>query len=301
VIRRLLLVLACAAGPLAAAVVPGAIAAERPPQVDFNGAFELDAANGFHVFGLVASFEGKAQVSMFVSKDGEAAIYTARGVGTPNSVDVDFGALGKVDLEAVPTGKIETVGSDCGGQGKTTTVPGSEFIGTVEFHGEESFTEFSATRLPLRVDPLLHLVCAGGPGVTTTSGPHTGGILLKARTADSPSLVLQQNHPGASVFYEVRLHEKEGTVQVSRTVSGRLGAGAIRYAPSLESASFAAASPFSGNATYTGRAAPNRASPGRGAWLGSLKVDFPGHAAVSIAGPTFKASVKHAHRTETPR
>lgn len=280
-----------------ALLLPTASGAGRV-KLDFDGAIELEGSNGFHVFGLIASFEGKAQVSLFVSKKGEVAIYTARGVGTANSVAVDFGSLGKVDLEVVPTGKEETVGPACGPKGKTTTVPASEFVGTVEFHGEDGFTEFTATHLPLELDPLLRLICVG-PGVSTTTNGHVNGVLLKAKTAGGPKLVIQQNHPGAPAFYEARMHEKEGKVQVSRNVHGHLGAGAIRYAPSLESASFSPASPFTGSATYTGRTPPRAASPGHGAWLGSLKVDFPGHPAVTLAGPTFKASIVHAHRTET--
>jgi hypothetical protein len=293
-LRRVIAVVAAVA---VMALAPGAVAAEAPPKLAFNGAFELGATNGFHVFGLVASFEGKAQVSLFVGGAGEVAIYTTRGVGTANSVAVDFGALGKVDLEVRPTGEEETVHSNCGGP-KATTIPGSEFVGTVEFHGEDGFTEFSATHLPLRYEPLFNLICPG-PGSGTTSGSHVGGVQLKVKTPQSPSLLIQQNHPGARVFYEAKMHEKEGTVQVSRSVSGHLGAGALRYAPTLESASFLPASPFTGKATYTARTAPKEVRPGTGTWRGSLKVDFPGHPGVPIAGPAFKASIVHAHRTES--
>ena len=293
-LRRVIAVVAAVA---ALAIAPAAIAAEAPPKLAFDGAIELSATNGFHVFGLVASFEGKAQVSLFVGKAGETAVYTARGVGTANGVAVDFGSLGKVDLEVRPTGENETVHSKCGSP-KTATVPGSEFVGTVEFHGEEGFTEFSASHLPLRFKPLFDLICPG-VSIGTTSGSHVRGVLLKAKTPNSPSLLIQQNHPGARVFYEAKMHEKEGPVQVSRTVSGHLGAGAVRYAPTLESASFAAAPPFTGTATYAGRTSPGETSPGTGTWRGSLKVDFPGHPGVPIAGPSFKASIVHAHRAES--
>lgn len=279
------------------AVAPGAIAAEPPPKLAFDGGIELSATNGYHVFGLISSFEGKAQVSLFVGKAGETAIYTARGVGTESSVAVDFGPLGKVDLEVRPTGSSETI-RPCGGKGKPTTIPASEFIGTLEFHGEDAFTEFSATNLPLRIEPLAHLVC-GGVTVGTTSGSHVGGVQLKAKSANGPLLVIQQNHPGAQVFYEASMHEKEGTVQVSRSISGRLPAASIDYAPSLGSASFAAPSPFTGKATYIGRTPPGETRPGTGTWRGSLRVDFPGHADVPLAGSGFSATIVHAHRTES--
>ena len=288
---------AIAAAALVLAVVPGAVAAGPPPKLAFDGAIELSATHGYRVFGLVASFEGKAQVSLFVGKSGEEAIYTAQGEGTDDSVNVDFGSLGKVDLELRPTGQNETVRSKCGK--RATTVPGSEFVGTVEFHGEEGFTEFSATQLPLRLEPLLDLVCGSLAVTGMEGGSGVPGVLLKAKTANSPSLLIEQNHPGARVFYKAKMHEKEGRVQVSRSVSGHLGAGALRYAPSLESASFAAASPFAGTATYTGLTAPSEAGPGHGTWRGSLKVDFPGHVGVPIAGLGFKASIVHARRTES--
>jgi opacity protein-like surface antigen len=280
------------------AVVPVATAAE-PVKPDFDGVIELSGTNGYRVFGLVASFNGIGQVSLFVGKAGEEAIYTARGEGTANGLDVDFGSLGKVDVELRPTGKNETLHSKCGGKGKAVTIPANELVGTIEFHGEEGFTEFAATRTPLQIRPLLNIVCGGMFSVGTTSGSHVGGVQLKAGTAGNPSLLIQQNHLGARVFYEAKMHEKEGRVQVSRTVTGRLGAGAIRYLPSLESASFTAASPFSGRATYAGRTPPREARPGTGTWRGSLKVDFPGHAGVPIAGPGFKASIIHARRTES--
>jgi hypothetical protein len=268
--------------------------------VDFDGAIEMRATNGYHVFGLIASFEGKAQVSLFVGKGGEEAIYTGRGVGTENSVAVDLGPLGKVDLEARPTGRSETI-HPCGGKAKPTTVPGSELVGTLEFHGEEGFTEFSATNLPLKVDVLARLVCGSPVGIGTTKGFGVEGVALGVKGPRGPSLLIQQNHRGAKVLYEASMHEKEGTVQVSRSVRGHLPAEALRYAPSLETASFAASSPFTGSATYAGRTPPSETHPGTGTWRGSLRVDFPGHAAVPLAGSAFKATIVHAHRTETRR
>lgn len=294
-LRRLIAVVAAIA---LMALVPGAVAAEPPPKLAFNGAIELTGSNGYRVFGLIASFEGKAQVSLFVKKAGGVAIYTARGEGTDDRVNVDFGPLGKVDLAVRPTGGSETIRS-CGGKGKPTTVPAWEFVGTLEFHGEGGFTEFSAANLPLLVDPLVHLICGSPVGIATTSGSHVGGVLLKAKAANSPALLIQQNHPGARVFYEAKMHEKEGSVQVSRNVSGRLPAGSIRYASSLGSASFAGSSPFTGKAAFAGRTPPGETRAGTGSWRGSLRVDFPGHPGVPIAGPAFKASIVHARRTES--
>jgi hypothetical protein len=169
----------------------------------------------------------------------------------------------------------------------------AEFVGTIEFHGEEGFTEFSATSTPLLLQPLLSLVC----GPLSISGVESGGVLLKAKAPGGPSLLIQQSEPGAHDFYEAKMHEREGTVQVSRTVQGYVGAGALRHAPSFESASFSAPSPFAGKATYSGPKVEPETGIGHGTWRGSLKVGFPGHAAVPIAGPGFKGSIVRAHRT----
>jgi hypothetical protein len=294
-LRRLIAIVAVGA---VIAIVPGAVAAE-PVKPAFDGLIEMRGTNGYHLLGLVASFNGIGQVTFFVHKTGEQAIYTARGEGTANSVDIDLGRLGRIDVEVRPTGQDETLHSQCGGQGKTTTVPASELVGTVEFQGEEGFTEASAANLPLRLEPLLGLVCGSGLGIGTTSGSHVHGVLLKAKRAGGPSLEIQQNHPGASVFYEAAVHEKEGGVAVSRTVRGHLGAGAARFDPSLGAASFTGASPFTGQASYIGRTPPGETRPGTGTWRGSLKVDFPGKADVRLAGPGFQASIVHARRTES--
>jgi hypothetical protein len=292
-LRRLIPIVAAAV----LAIVPGAGAAE-PAKPAFDGLIELTGTNGYHLSGLIVSANGIGQVTLFVGRAGEAATYTARGEGTTDSLDVDFGRLGKVDVEVRPTGKNETFPRECGGH-KPVTVPATELVGSIEFHGEGGFTDATATNLPLRLAPLLNLICGHGLGVTTTSASHFRGVLLRAKKAGGPKLEIEQNHPGAPVFYEAAVHEKEGPVAVTRAVRGHLGAGALRFDPSLEAASFTGAAPFTGKATYSGRTPSIMASPGTGTWRGSLKVDFPGAAAVPIAGPGFKASVVHAHRTES--
>ena len=278
-----------------------AVAAEsaRPPRPSFDGAIALRGTHGYRVSGIVASDGKVGAVTLFVEKGGEVATYAARGEGTTNGIDVDLGRLGRIDVELRPTGASEKVHESCDGKGKAVTIPKYEFVGTIDFRGEEGFTEVEATHTPLLIAPLLQLVCgAASSSETVTGGSNVKGVLVTAEAAGGPSLTIQQNHLGAPVFYRAKMHEKEGNVQVSRTVRGHLGAGALRYAPSLSTASFSAASPFHGSARYVGSPPPPEGGPGRGAWRGSLKVDFLGHANVPVAGPGFKASINHAHHTE---
>ncbi|MBS1889022.1 MAG: hypothetical protein JSU06_17735 [Actinobacteria bacterium] len=278
---------------LLGAFAPAALADEPLPK-GAEGTFELQGTNGYQVFGLIGSTGTSGMLSLFVEKRGAAAIYTVRGEVTREHVRFNLGALGDVDVIVQPTGRMETVGSKCG---KPTRIEGEEYTGTIAFHGEEGFTDVEATRTPLRLEPILDLVC-GGMGGSEVSGGGLPGVVLRIASNDGPGLRLNQNHRGAPVFYEARMTEREGAMRVDRTVSGHLGGGALSYDPTLSSARFSAGAPFSGNATYAGRRLAREARPGQGSWLGTLAVDFPGRAGVPLAGPDFSASIVHARRTE---
>jgi hypothetical protein len=150
----------------------------------------------------------------------------------------------------------------------------------------------------LRLKPVLNLVC-GTSGYGEDFGPRAPGVRIRVRQKLGPKLQLNQNHRGAGVIYGVEIAEQEGAVRVKRSVGGRLGAGALSYAPSLGSATFTGAGPFEGEATYAGVHPPESTHPGSGAWRGDLKVDFPGAAGVRLAGPGFTASIIGARRTES--
>lgn len=278
---------------------PPASAAE-PTHRGLEGSFLLKGTHGYQVKGWVVS-TGKGDAGLlllFVGKPGEQAIYRFHGTVTGEAVDFDLGALGEFDATVQPTGKQETLTSQCG-SGGPQTIEGSEYVGTIAFHGEEGFTEAEASRTPLLLSPLTEIVCGlsvegkeGGDGVR--------GAGLAVRRKGGPSLALVQNRPGAPVFYSAHLNETKGTVMIERTVTGYLHGGAMTYAPSLATAHFLGASPFSGSASYAGRSLPRPGRPGTGPWRGNLTVDFPGHAGVPLTGPGFKASIFAVHR-DRPR
>jgi hypothetical protein len=277
--------------------VPIAGADEPLPQ-GAEGTFELQGAHGYRLFGIIASTGTTGVLELFVSKGGEEATYIAHGEVTREHVHFDLGKLGDIDVAVQPTGQTEDVGSKCG---KPTVIEGEEYVGTIDFQGEEGFTSAEASSTPLSLEPIFDLVCGGSVGVGTSSGEGIPGAQLEIASHGGPSLRLDQNHAGAPVFYEAHLSEKEGAVTVHRTVTGRLGGGALSYTPTLAAASFSAGAPFSGAATYSGTRPAHEARPGKGTWRGSLKVDFPGHRGVRLAGPDFSASIVHAKRTESHR
>jgi hypothetical protein len=294
-LRRLLSSLLAAAA-LAAFLAPAASADETLGK-GLEGSFTLNGTHGFEVRALIASYgEGDAgQIVLFVGKKNQQAIYIAKGTVTKESVDFDLGALGEVKAAVQPSGKKETLTSKCEG-GEKQTIEGAEYVGTIAFHGEEGFTEAAATRAPLSLTPLNELLC---PELTTDGqegGDGVRGAGLAIKRKGGPSLKLAKNRPGARVFYQAQIKEKEGTVTVERSVGGYLAASALTFAPSLKTAHLTGAGPLSGSAIYTGKSLPSVSRPGKGPWRGNLTVDFPGHADVPIAGPGFKASIFAVHR-----
>ncbi len=280
-------------------VVAPAARADEPLAKGAEGAFVLHGTHGYKLLGIVGSTgtpgpRGSGVLILSVSRKSDHVTYFVRGEVTKEHVHFDLGALGEIDAAVQPTGRNETVRSKCG---KSATVEGQEYVGTVDFHGAEGFTEAAAARTPLRLDPLANLVCAG-IAISEAPGGRGPGIELKVAAKRGPRLTIEENRPGARVLYEASMTEKEGRVRVKRAISGHLGAGALRYPPSLTSATFAAGAPFSGKAIYSGAGPTRVGRPGKGMWRGSLEVDFPGHAGVRLAGPGFKASIVHARRTE---
>jgi hypothetical protein len=276
----------------------GSVAADEPLPKGFEGSFKLEGSHGYKIQGIIAS-TGKGTAGVLIlgaRKKGTTAEYFAKGEVTAERVDFDLGALGSVEAEVRSTGREETVHSDCGG--KSLTVPGQEYVGTIELRGEEGFTVARADRAKVEFKPLLDLVC---PGLSSggSSGEGLRGVQLKVKRIGVPSLLLDQNHPGAPVSYEASMAEKRGGILISRSASGHLGAGALGFEPDLSTATFAAGAPFSGTASYLGKRPPREVTPGTGTWRGNLKIDFPGDAGVRLAGPGFTASVIHARRTES--
>jgi hypothetical protein len=294
VFRRLLCVVLAALATLALA--GSSAGAAEPTHEGLQGSFRLKGTNGYEIEGwVVATGKGDAGLLLlFVSKRGEQAIYRFHGSVTREAVDFDLGGLGEVSATVQPTGKQETLTSRCT-SGEPRTIEGSEYIGAISFHGEEGFTEVEAARAPLLLSPLTEIVC-GTSVEGKEGGEGVSGAGLAIKRNGGPSLTLAQNRPGAAVFYSAHMNEKKGTVTVDRTVTGYLRGGAMTYAPSLATAHFLGASPFSGSATYAGRSLPRPGRPGTGPWRGNLTVDFPGHAGVPLAGPGFKASIFAVHR-----
>jgi hypothetical protein len=98
-------------------------------------------------------------------------------------------------------------------------------------------------------------------------------------------LQANKNRPGKRSRFEAEVHEKRGSVSISRSLSLWVGATAFRYDPLLETATLDPPAPFSGRASFHRGATPaNR-------WTGDLTVDFPGRSDVPLTGPGVGATL----------
>jgi hypothetical protein len=283
------------AATLAVVVLILAVASGAGAAKPFGGAFVLHATHGFGVAGLIGAKGSDVELNLFVDRANERANYTVRGTRDGAGFDFDLGALGQVEVEARPTGHMERMRPRCG---RPFTLEGSSFVGTIEFHGEEGFTEAHSQATPLRYDLLADLVC----GLSIEGEEFGGGILgarLRVARKGGPKLQVNANHRGAAVRYEAQITERRSGLTIDRSVGGHLPGGAFGFSPTLTAASFTPGAPFSGSATYRGFAPQRGTRPAHGAWRGNLTVDFPGHADVPLAGAGFKAAIIHANRTES--
>jgi hypothetical protein len=275
---------------LAALLAPAASADETLKQ-GLEGSFALKATNGYKFSALIGSTgEGNGLLILSVARKGGGATYLAHGEVTKEHVHFDLGSLGLIDLAVHRTGRNETVTPSCG---EPVPAEGLEYTGTIEFHGEEGFTEASATRARLNLKPILDIICPG-PAQGGTSFLNAAAVRLEASLKGGPKLGLAQKRPGARVFYSASVEEREGSLRVERRVAGALSAGSFHAAPSLATATVTGTGSLSGKGTY---AQTRHGKRPRGTWQGNLKVDFPGRAGVPIAGSGFKASLTHPFST----
>jgi hypothetical protein len=230
---------------------------------------------------------------ILVGRRGRFVSYYAPATVTDARIHAELGVLGRIDLEFEPSGSKGTVRSQCDPEDKLTYDKGV-YIGTVELHGEEGYTEVNATRVSPWLRFFLDFGCSTvGYGEMFGHGLPGARLIARARTSGgSLALQVNQNRPGARVSLIASIEERRGSIQIDRQVEVTGSAEAFSFAPDLCSAVLRPQDPFSGKAVF------RRDAKGSPRWSGSLKVDFPGRSNVSLAGPRFRASLRHAHLTK---
>jgi hypothetical protein len=227
---------------------------------------------------------------------GASAIYLAPARVTDTEIEADLGELGRVDLRFEPTGRTQRAAPVCEPDSKQRIEEGS-YVGEFEFHGEEGFSELSATSLRFDPHPFIDILCTS-PGTGEAQGPGLPGARLLAKAAPGGAKVLLraiQNRPGAPVGIEASLKEQRGNIRIWRSIEETHPGSAFRFHPRLRSATLHPNPPFSGSAVFRrGAASGNR-------WTGNLTVDFPGSADFPLAGRGFSVSLVHAQTSHEGR
>lgn len=274
-------------GPVAlASSTTGRAAAFVPP------GFTLKSSNGFTIklIALLGSTTSSSAVSIVVVSDRTGAVsYFVPATTTEDSIEVDLGGLGHVAVSFHPTGGTTTEKSACDKR-HTFHVENGYYEGTIDFHGEEGYTEVEASRAEGDAHMLLDIVC-GAEKDESGTGPGLPGAELRVRgprKSSLPSLTVVENDPRAPVQLEVNMGEQRGEISIERTIRMKAPRTAFDYDSKLRTATLDPPAPFSGKARF------RRMGLHRSRWRGNLTVDLPGRSNVPLAGGEFRASLFHA-------
>jgi len=279
----------------AVALLPGGAIADV---VGASGAFTLQGSHGYSITVLAYSrrADGRGQVLVSAHRRRADVTYFAPATVTDALIEADLGAVGEISVAFVPSGSIAEEKTGCS-KGDFVQFDAGTYQGTIEFHGEEGYTEASATQVPLEFKPFFEPVCSGVSvsGETTAFGaPGTPGARLRVRSIAPRrhlSVQFNENRPGARMTFEAHTSERHGRVVISRSIQGAAPGGAFAFGDDLRLARIDPPTPFSGSAAF------HRNVPLSSRWTGSLAIDFPGRSNVPLTGPGFRASLVHARRT----
>jgi hypothetical protein len=259
--------------------------------------FQLQASNGYRFVALAIppeeEVEREGTVVLRLEGKRSLVFYEEFATVSRARIEADFGALGRISVTRVPTGRMKTVPRGCS-LTKTKRVPAERFVGTIEFHGEEGFAEVSATSVPL--DDVTWCVRGGEGGAPEQPGKSVGARLdLEKDFPNGHGLEFDatQQRPGAKTAANVYIQEERGDMEIYRAAWIWAGTGALRYDRQLRNATVRLPAPYSGYGSFHCNA------PGRDSWIGNLTVDLPGRSNLPLTGPGFDASLAHPRRTGT--
>jgi len=266
--------------------------------VGASGAFTLRGSHGYSMTVLAYSrrADGQGQVLVSVHRKRADVTYIAPATVTDALIEADLGSVGAISVAFVPSGSVAEERTGCA-KDDFIQFDAGMYQGTIEFHGEEGFTEASATEAHAEYKPFLDLVCSGlsVSGETTVFGATgmPGARLRVGSVSPRRHLMVQfnENRPGARMTFEGRTSERHGSVVISRSIQGATRGGAFEFGDDLRVARIAPPAPFSGSAAF------HRNAPLSNRWTGPLAIDFPGKSNVPLTGPGLRASLVHAKRT----
>jgi hypothetical protein len=277
------LVLALSAGVLA----PMGSAAAAEPLPAPTG-FRLPASNGYTLAVLsgLDSKTGRGYVLLMALSPDAQVIYNAPASVTATSIEADLGPAGRIDVDYAPSSGTHTEQVPCGKD--SVTFDSGSYVGVIDFHGEEGYSEAHAASVPGEIKTTLSLLCLG-PIVTEGFGAHEPGARLTAQRARAPQLQFgaAKNSPTRLARFGAAIKERRGQMRISRFVEASSGPGAFDFDVPGGFAQVSPPAPFSGEATYRKRGKQT-------SWRGNLTVDFPGRSNVRLTGAGVRAGMRRA-------
>lgn len=276
---------------------PSALAAAAaPPSLHF----QLPASNGY-------TFQVKTQgsrtlVSLWrggkVAKT--SATYYAFGSAGPDTIDADLGAVGRIDVQFVPSGQTRTVtirppraDSDCLQPQRVTRELGT-FTGTISFHGEDGYSTVEAVAAEGSVGPELTSRCRRHARHPLHEGPQNvervsieENAFLFAHQPDTdatagPTLLLVSTSSRRARYFVDKIEVVRPGLSIERGARAIAPRSSFTYEGDLSSATLRPPSPFSGEATYSQKL--HQLS-------GNLTVSLPGIPAQPLTGRDFEAGI----------
>jgi hypothetical protein len=293
---------------LVLALLPGIAQGEEKP-AQLLTSFGLRASNGYLLGGLAfheedegvaPDEEDEEGLLLFLMSPKRHAMvtYATPAMVSDTAIEADLGELGRISVTRVQTGRTKMV-KICG-RGRKREVAVERYEGTIEFHGEEGFTDVSATSAPLDSTPF----CSGRNGGEEGGGEgrHPDKSLPRARLDVEKARGHQyrlefdavKERPGAKTRVSVEIEERRGEIGVHRAISLFAAPGALHFSRNLHTATVRPPAPFAGHGSFDGDAR------GAGRWTGNLTVDLPGHSDVPVTGPGFTASLEHPGPQQPP-
>jgi hypothetical protein len=251
--------------------------------------FQLHASNGYTL--SVISFEnprtGRGAVYLTMRSRHAAVTYIAPAVVGPTSIEADFGAVGRIDVDFVSSGESRMEHSDCGG--KPVLVESGRYEGSIDLLGEERYSEAHASSARGEVKGVLNLLCSGGPESEGIGGHSPGARLtVKHRQGRRFEFNAMKNSATRPARFSASISEKRGRLLIFRGVGATGAAGSFNFDVPSGTAEVDPPNPFTGQARYF------RASDKKTRWRGSLSVDFPGRANVRLTGAGTRARLIRA-------
>lgn len=251
----------------------------------------LKSSNGFTIK-LVALQDVLGSSVAFaivaVSDRTSVVAYSTEATATEGSIEVDLGDVGHIAVSFHATGGTTAEKSACDKR-HAFHVENGYYEGTIDFHGEEGFTEVEASQAKGDAHMLLDIVCgaAGESGV----GPGLPGAELRVRgprKSSLPSMTVVENDPRAPVQLEANVGEQRGEISIERGIRVKAPRTAFDYDGKLRTAVLEPPAPFAGKARF------RRLGSHRSRWRGDLTVDLPGRSDVHLTGGRLRASLFRA-------